>query len=402
MAKAQAHYEILVVGGGSAGMTTAAHLAKLLPGGLRKTSLAILDPSDKHYYQPLWTLVGGGVYPKEVTERKQADVIPNGATWLRESVSEFFPEQNYVVTSSGTPIQYNYLVVAPGIQVDWGKIPGLSESVGRNGVCSNYSYDTVTSTWDNIRNFKGGTAIFTHPVPPLKCGGAPQKIMYLADSYFRKSGVRDKSEIIYCSAIANIFQVKRYADTLEKVIERKGIVTKYRTNLIALRTDTKEAVFKHLDTGEESVLRYDMIHVTPPQSSPEFVKKSPLSNQDGWVEVDKYTLQHVRYANIFSLGDASSLPTSKTGAAVRKQAPVVAKNLVSLIQGRPLSATYDGYTSCPLVTGYKSLVMAEFDYDQKPKESFPIDQSKERYSMYLVKKYVVPRLYWHGMLKGRA
>ena len=186
------------------------------------------------------------------------------------------------------------------------------------------------------------------------------------------------------------------------MIQRKGIVTKYRNNLIALRPDAKEAVFKHLDTGEESVLRYDMIHVTPPQSSPDFVKRSPLSNQDGWVEVDKFTLQHVRHANVFSLGDASSLPTSKTGAAVRKQAPVVAKNLVSLIQGKPLAATYDGYTSCPLVTGYKSLVMAEFDYDQKPKESFPIDQSKERYSMYLVKKHVVPRLYWHGMLKGRA
>ena len=402
MAEAQVHYEILVVGGGSAGMTTAAHLAKLLPGGFRKTSLAILDRSDKHYYQPLWTLVGGGVYPREVTERRQADYIPKGATWLRESVAEFFPEENYVLTGSGKAIHYSYLIVAPGIQVDWGKIPGLSESVGKNGVCSNYSYDTVSSTWDNIKNFKGGTAIFTHPIPPLKCGGAPQKIMYLADSHFRKTGVRDKSEIIYCSAIASIFQVKRYADTLDKVIQRKGIVTKYRNNLIALRPDAKEAVFKHLDTGEESVLRYDMIHVTPPQSSPDFVKRSPLSNQDGWVEVDKFTLQHVRHANVFSLGDASSLPTSKTGAAVRKQAPVVAKNLVSLIQGKPLAATYDGYTSCPLVTGYKSLVMAEFDYDQKPKESFPIDQSKERYSMYLVKKHVVPRLYWHGMLKGRA
>lgn len=226
--------------------------------------------------------------------------------------------------------------------------------------------------------------------------------MYLADSYFRKSGVRDNSQIIFCSAAANSFQVKRYSDTLDQVIQRKGIVTKYRHNLVELRPDVKEAVFKHLDTGEELVLHYDMIHVTPPQSAPDVMKNSPLVNKDGWVEVDKFTLQHVRYANVFSLGDVSNLPTSKTGAAIRKEAPVVAKNLASAMQGSPLTAKYDGYTSCPLVTGYNSLVMAEFDYDLKPQETFPIDQSKERYSMYLVKKYLLPRLYWHGMLRGRA
>jgi sulfide:quinone oxidoreductase len=226
--------------------------------------------------------------------------------------------------------------------------------------------------------------------------------MYLADSYFRKSKVRDRSDVVFCSAAANIFAVKKYADTLDKVLARKQIAAKFRHNLVALRPEAKEAVFKNLDTGEETVMRYDMIHVTPPQSSPDFVKNSPLANKDGWVEVDKLTLQHVRFPNVLGLGDASSLPTSKTGAAIRKQSPVVATNLVSLIQGQPLGKKYDGYTSCPLVTGYDSLVMAEFDYDGKPTETFPIDQSKERYSMYLVKKYLLPRLYWHGMLRGRA
>jgi sulfide:quinone oxidoreductase len=196
--------------------------------------------------------------------------------------------------------------------------------------------------------------------------------------------------------------VKKYADTLDEVLKRKEITTKFRHNLIELRPDHKQAVFKHLDTGQEIVMHYDMIHVTPPQSSPDFVKNSPLANKDGWVDVDKLTLQHVRYSNVFGIGDASSLPTSKTGAAIRKQAPVLAANLVAHMAGKPMTKRYDGYTSCPLVTGYDSLVMAEFDYDGNPAETFPIDQSKERYSMYLVKKYLLPRLYWFGMLRGRA
>ncbi len=398
----QEKYDILIVGGGSAGITTAARIKRQLPSGMRKASMAILEPSETHYYQPLWTLVGGGIYPKEVTGRREADLIPKGATWIKDAVAEFYPDQNHVVTRSGKTISYRYMVVATGIKIDWNKIPGLAEGIGKNGVCSNYSYQTVDSTWESIRNFKGGAAIFTQPLPPIKCGGAPQKIMYLADSYFRKSKVRAKSKVVFCSAAANIFAVKKYADTLDGVLRRKEIITKYRHNLIEIRPDKKEAIFKHLDTGEEVVMHYDMIHVTPPQSSPDFVKTSPLANKDGWVEVDKLTLQHVRYPNVFGIGDASSLPTSKTGAAIRKQSPVVATNLIALMQGQLLPKKYDGYTSCPLVTGYNSLVMAEFDYDGKPAETFPIDQSKERYSMFLVKKHLLPKLYWYGMLRGRA
>jgi sulfide:quinone oxidoreductase len=395
-------YDIVLVGGGSAGITTAAHLVKQLRKEKLNARILIIDPAENHYYQPIWTLVGAGVYPKEVSTRKERDLIPSGVIWLQEAVSEFIPHMNEVRTKQGARVSYRYLVVCTGLKLDWEKIPGLAESVGKNGVCSNYSYETVESTWKNIREFTGGTAIFTQPLPPIKCGGAPQKIMYLADSYFRKSGVRKKSDVVFCSAAGTIFSVKKYADTLNKVLQRKEIVTRYKHNLIALRTDVKEAVFKNLDTNEEVIMHYDMIHVTPPQSPCDFVRNSPLANKEGWVEVDKEKLQHVRYPNVFALGDASNLPTSKTGAAVRKQAPVVAQNLVAEMKKQPLTSTYNGYTSCPLVTGYNSLVMAEFDYDQNPAETFPIDQSKERYSMYLVKKYVLPRLYWHFMLKGRA
>jgi len=396
------NFDILIAGGGCAGLTVAARLKKLLRAEGVKATMAVLDPAEKHYYQPLWTLVGAGVCSRQVTERNEKSLIPAGVTWLKDGVAHFCPDQNYLMTQSGNAIHYRFLVVATGIKLDWEKIPGLAESVGHHGVCSNYSYDTVESTWENIKNFKGGTAIFTQPPPPIKCGGAPQKIMYLADDYFRKSGVRNKSKVIFCSAASNIFAVKKYADTLDQVLIRKEIVTKYKHNLVEIYPADKEAVFKNLDTGEDEVIRYDMIHVTPPQCAPDFMKGSPIANADGWVDVDKFTLQHSRFPNVFGLGDASTLPTSKTGAAIRKQVPVAAMNLIAAMQGRPLQARYNGYTSCPLTTGYGSLVMAEFDYDLQPQETFPFDQSKERRSMYLVKKHLLPRLYWDGMLRGRA
>lgn len=392
------HHRVLIVGGGSGGLTVAARLAKALKGA----SIGVIDPSDKHYYQPYWTLVGGGVAKKEVTERDQASLIPNGVHWHHDAATVFLPEENAVLTAAGKRLSYDYLVVAPGIQLDWDKIPGLKENVGRNGLCSNYSYETVDSTWESIRNFQGGTAIFTHPATPIKCAGAPQKIMYLAADYWLKNPPANDYKIIFNIATPKIFGVAHYAGPLLKLVARYGIDLKLQHNLTSIDAEAKSATFRNLATEEDQTIPYSMMHVTPPMSAPDFIKSSPLVDAAGWVDVDKHTLQHTKFANVFALGDASSLPTSKTGAAIRKQAPTLVANLISAMNERPLIDSYDGYTSCPIVASYGKLIMAEFDYDGKPVETFPFDQRKPRLSMYLLKKHLLPTLYWSGMLKGRA
>ncbi|MGQ9481447.1 MAG: NAD(P)/FAD-dependent oxidoreductase [Chloroflexus sp.] len=394
---AKSHYQVVIAGGGTGGLTVAAQLMDQP----NPPEVALIEPSTVHYYQPLWTLIGGGVFPREQSARPEADYIPPGVTWIKEAVKAFDPDANSLTLGNGETITYDYLVVALGIQIDWGKIKGLPETLGKNGVCSNYSYDTVEYTWQNIRTFRGGNAVFTHPSTPVKCGGAPQKIVYLADDYFRRSGVRQQSKINFYHAGTAIFAVKKYADALNRVVARKGVDVHYQHDLIEVRGEAREAVFMNLATKETVTVHFDMLHVTPPMSAPDVIKSSKLAHTTGWVEVDKHTLQHVRYPNVFSLGDCSSLPTSKTGAAIRKQAPVLVANLMAAMANETLPATYDGYTSCPLVTGYGSLILAEFDYTNQPKESFPFDQSQERYSMYALKAYGLPAMYWNGMLRGR-
>jgi len=389
-------HQIVIVGGGTGGIAVASHLLKELD----NPDIAIIEPSDTHYYQPGWTFVGGGIIEAAKTARPMSKIIPAGVKWIQDSVATINPEENSLATAAEKQISYDYLVMAPGIKIDWDSIPGLKESLGKNGVVSNYDYNVASLTWEAIKSFQGGTAIFTQPKPPFKCPGAAQKIMYLADDTFRKSKVRDKSDIKFFSAGPGIFPVKKYAAALNKVIARKGLDIHYQSNLVELHPEKKEAVFERLTDGEQQTIQYDMIHVTPPMSAPDFLKDSPISDAAGWVDVDMYTLRHKKYANVFGLGDCTNTPNSKTAAAIRSQAPVLVSNLVTAINGQEGKVAYDGYASCPLVTGYGKLILAEFDYNLLPKETFPFDQGKERRSMYYLKKYVLPKFYWDVLLKG--
>jgi len=394
-------HQIVIVGGGNAGISVASKL--LLKN--KQLDIAIIDPAEKHYYQPAWTLVGGGAFNINDTVRTEASVMPKQVHWIQQKVSAFLPDVNKVSLSDGSEVEYEYLVVAPGIQLNWSAIKGLPETLGKNGVCSNYSFQTANYTWECIKNFKGGRAIFTNPNTPVKCGGAPMKIMFLATDYFRKHGLLDKTQVEYWSGGTRLFGVEKYENTLKKVAARGKIKTQFFVRLDEIDGPGKKAKFVGFgeqNKDQEYWVNFDMIHVTPPQSAPDFVRNSPLANAAGWVDVDKNTLQHVKYANIFSLGDASSLPTSRTGAAIRKQAPVLVQNLLSLINAQPMTASYNGYTSCPLVTGYGKLVLAEFDYNNQPMETFPFDQSKERWSMWILKTKILPWMYWHKILPGTA
>jgi sulfide:quinone oxidoreductase len=395
------HHQIVIVGGGNAGISVA---SKLLLRN-KKLDIAIIDPANKHYYQPAWTLVGSGVFDIRKTERNEADVIPKGTTWIKQKASAFKPGENSVLLENGDIITYDYLVVAAGIQLNWQEIKGLTETLGKNQVCSNYSFQHAPYTFECIKNFKGGKAIFHSPNTPVKCGGAPHKIMYMAADYFRRHGVLDKSDIQYWSGGTKLFAIPKYEKTLLKVCERAHIKFQFFVKLVEIDGPNKKA--KYIGIGQDNKdkeywIDFDMIHITPPQSAPDFIRNSPLANAAGWVDVDKYSLQHVKYPNVFSLGDSSSLPTSKTGAAVRKQAPVLVENLLAVMNQKEPAAKYNGYTSCPIVTGYGKLMLAEFDYDNKPTETFPFDQSKERWSMWILKKYILPWLYWSKILPGKA
>ncbi|GIV30379.1 MAG: pyridine nucleotide-disulfide oxidoreductase [Bacteroidia bacterium] len=395
------HHQIIVVGGGNAGISVSAQLLRR-NGNL---DIAIIEPSDKHYYQPAWTLVGGGDFDILKTVRPMESVMPPKVKWIKERCASFQPEENQITLANGEKLTYDFLIVAAGIQLDWDKVKGLKETLGKNGVCSNYSYETAPYTFECIKNLKQGKAIFHNPHTPVKCGGAPHKIMYLAADYFRKHGVLDKIDIQYWSGAAKLFAVPKYEKTLLEVVKRGNIKLNFMQKLEEIDAQNKRARFVGIgenNKDQETWVEYDMIHVTPPQSAPDFIKTSPLANAGGWVDVNVNTLQHNKYKNIFSLGDSSGLPTSKTGAAIRKQAPILVANLMSAMEGKPLVASYNGYTSCPLVTGYGKLVLAEFDYNQQPQETFPFDQSKERWSMYQLKRHVLPWLYWNKILKGTA
>jgi sulfide:quinone oxidoreductase len=394
------HHQVLIVGGGAGGITVAARLKRFRP----SLDVAILEPSSEHYYQPGWTLVGGGVFTVAQTRRQEVDLIPAGVTWIREAVAGFDPDHNCVTTSGGQTLTYDALVVATGLKLNWDAIQGLPEALGKGGVCSNYSKDFAAYTWECIQNFKGGNAVFTCAPMPIKCPGAPQKIAYLADDAIKRDpAVAAKSKVIYATATPGIFGIPAYAAPLREVVARKGIDARYSHTLIEVRPQSKEAVFKVVKDGEEpreDVISYELLHVTPPMAAPDVVAQSPLAAASGFVEVDQHSMQHVRFPNVFSIGDVSGMPNSKTAAAVRGQAPALVTNLLAQLDGGKGDGSYNGYSCCPLITGYGKTIMAEFNYDAQPEPSFPLDPTKERWSMWVMKTTILPWVYWNRMLKG--
>ncbi len=393
-------HTLLIVGGGAAGVSVANNMRRQNA----SIDIALIEPSEKHYYQPGFTIIGGGAYTLKETTRNEKDLIHPSVTWIKDYAESFQPDENTVTLRSGDKATYDYLVVCPGLQLDWDKIKGLKETLGKNNVCSNYSPDYVEYTWECIQSLQSGTALFTQPPMPIKCAGAPQKIMYLAADRFRKKGILDKFSIEFCNAGPAMFGIPFFAKALMKVVADYGIKTSFNHNLVAIDGPAKTATFETTGsdgTKQQVTKTFDMIHVTPPQSAPDFIKKSPLANATGWVDVNPKTLQHAKYSNIFGLGDATSTPNAKTAAAVRKQVPVVVDNILSLINSKQVAEGYDGYGSCPLTTSLNTVMLAEFAYDGKVTPSFPLlDPRKNRSLWWWGKTTGFPWLYWHLMIKG--
>mgnify|MGYP003145032453 FL=1 len=395
-------FDVVIVGGGSAGIATAASMLKRN----RKISLAIIDPADDHYYQPGWTMVGGGAFSAEFTHRKEKDLIPSGAQWIKSAATSFDPENNAVMTTDGQEIRYDVLIVCPGIKLDWAAIDGLPETLGKNGVTSNYRFDLAPYTYRLVKDMSHGTALFTQPPMPIKCAGAPQKAMYLSCSKWERAGVLGNIDVQFHNTGPVLFGVQEYVPALMEYIERYDAHLNLESRLVAVDGPGKIATFeqKRGEQTERVEVAFDMIHVVPPQMAPDFIRSSPLAAESGFVDVDPATLRHAKYANIFALGDACSAPNAKTMAAVRKQAPVVAVNALAALDGRPPVADYDGYGSCPLTVERGKVVLAEFGYGGKLLPSFPnwlIDGTRPSRLSWLLKDTILPPVYWHGMLKGR-
>lgn len=392
-------HRVVIVGGGAAGITVAAELKR----GDGKLDVAIIEPAETHSYQPGWTLVGAGVFTRRQTAREERSLIPNGVTWIKDAVSDFDPDHNLVRLSDGRAVCYDYLVACPGLKIDWDAIAGLNETLGRNGVCSNYRADTAEYTWRLIQEFQGGMALFTQPAMPIKCAGAPQKIMYLMADRLKRRGKLSASKLKFCLTGDALFGVPFFVPPLQKAVDSYGIDVCYRHTLKAVDGPKKTALFAVADKDgatREVAIPFDMIHVVPPQTGLDVVRGSPLANAAGWIEVDQATLQHVRYPNVFSLGDAASTSNAKTAAAVRLQAPVAVANLQAAMANKPMPKAYDGYGSCPLTVALGKIVLAEFAYAGKVTPSFPLDPRVPRRSMWYLKTKFLPWLYWSHMLKG--
>ncbi len=398
-----ARFDVVIVGGGAAGISVASSLLS------RKSDLeiAIIDPADVHYYQPGWTMVGGGIFEASDTAKTMGSLIPKGVHWIKSAVAAFEPKDNAVVLDGCRVVKYGRLVVCPGLKLDWHKVEGLVDTLGKNGVTSNYRYDMAPYTWHLVQTMKAGRALFTQPPMPIKCAGAPQKAMYLSADHWLKSGTLNKIDIQFMNAGGVLFGVKDYVPALMDYVKRYDAGLNFFHNLVAVDGPGKKAVFEVKEPEKDPrqvEVEFDMMHVTPPQTAPDFIRVSPLADAAGWVDVDQSTLRHKTFDNIWSLGDVMNAPNAKTAAAARKQAPVVAENIVSDIAGHSATAQYDGYGSCPLTVERGKIVLAEFGYGGTLLPSFPrwlVDGTKPTRTAWLLKERILPPIYWRAMLRGK-
>ncbi|ETS80038.1 hypothetical protein PFICI_07567 [Pestalotiopsis fici W106-1] len=401
-------HRVVVVGGGTAGLAISHQLVR--SGQFSQHDIAVVDPATWHHYQAGWTLVGGGLKKKQDLRKPLANLIDPKIKLYQDRVDSFAPDQNTITLGNNDLITYEHLVVAPGIKVNFDSIAGLPELLAdpEAPVSSIYGYESCDKVFRLINQHRSGVALFTHPAGVVKCAGAPQKIMWLALDRWKQSGLYNATnpnqspiQINFATALPSMFGVPKYAAKLEELRQTRGVNALFQHDLIAINGNT--ATLARLDGKDKVHVDFDFLHVVPKMGPHAFIKHSPLANEAGFVDVDESTLRHKQYSNVWSAGDGSSLPTSKTTAAITSQAPVLVANLLAAIKGKQPTSVYDGYTSCPLVTEYGKVLLAEFKYDGVLKETFGrfgVDQAVPRRLFYHLKKDFFPWVYYKALVKG--
>ncbi|KAI6184323.1 Sulfide:quinone oxidoreductase, mitochondrial [Aphelenchoides bicaudatus] len=398
-------HRLLVVGGGTAGNALASRFSRYLPKG----QVAVVDGDPKHYYQPGFTLLGGGLAPPAALVKNREKCLPKSVKLYQVDAGEFNPAKNSVTLKDGTEIGYEFLVVSTGLDLRFDLVEGLTDALNEenNGVCSIYRFDLAQKTYLELQRFQGGTAVFTYPNTPIKCPGAPQKIAYLADEIFRQNNVRDKTKIIFNNTLGVIFPVPKYADELMKVINSRGIELNTRDNLIKVDTKNRVATFQVIDSNQKPTdklkeIKYDLLHVGPPCSGVESLRNAfkngdNFTDSNGWVTVEEKTLQSKIYKNVFAFGDRAGTTNKKTAAAVADQLRVLTPNLKAVMEGKPLpNDEYAGYASCPTCHRFET---SEFNHEG-PIETMPLNQARPSFLNYWVTRYFVVWLYWNVHVKG--
>lgn len=420
--------KILIIGGGAAGCSFAAQLMRKI----ENPDITLIDPSDRQYYQPGFTFIAAGIFQPDEVWKPQSSCIPKGVKWVKDSVVALDPEKREARTSKGEKYTYDYLVLTPGLQLNWDKVEGISrETLGEGNAHCIYDFEGAQRIWPAIQEFtdKGGRALFTDTYTKHKCGGAPKKICMLTEHLSRKKGTRKDCQIDYFCSEKALYDVPYYTPRLLQIYDERNIRLEVNDRVVGIDTSAKKVYFeKHqkqmvmqydetlghnVEVEQDNVTPfvedYDLLSFVPPQSAPDFVKQSGLSwtegklAKDGWVMVDKETLIHMTYPNIICLGDCAGIPTSKTSAAIRKQLPIAVGNLLDMMQGKEPSHTYNGYACCPIVTDYGHVLLCEFDYEKKADITFPfslLDMSQEQWAGWLLKRYFLKPMFFHGMLTG--
>lgn len=398
---------IVIAGAGAAGLAAASRLAAQLEGA----KITLIDARKEHFYQPGFTLVAGGVKPQSYVQSTTADYVPAGVELIAERVAEFDPDTNAVVTDSGKRIAYDYLLVTTGLKLDYAAIPGMDvDQIGKNGLGSIYhSPAAAFATWQALSAFadKGGVGVFSRPATEMKCAGAPLKYTFISDDHLRRRGNRGKAELIYKAHNKAFFSVPIVSEKVRMLFQDRGIKTQMERVLQSIDLGKRIAVYKTPEGTEEQP--YDFINVIPPMRAPDAVRNSPLRWQDGpfaadgWMEVDKASLRHKRYPNVFGIGDVAGVPKGKTAASVKWQVPVALEHLIASLNGKESNAVYNGYTSCPLITRLGRAMLVEFDYKDNLVPSFPgvVAPLEELWVSWVMKTMALKPTYV-SMLRGRA